>query len=111
MRDPSREASLSLLPVPSMLRELDAMRRRITSEVSLRIWAGTASLLSAGASVAYLIWISRGGSLIGSLLSSIPAWKWVDPIPVLEQAANAARSLKPDRDDGLETIIRDAAGN
>jgi hypothetical protein len=111
MRDSSRAASLSLPPVPSMLRELDAMRRRITSEVSLRIWAGTASFLSAGASVAYLIWITRGGSFIGSLLSSIPAWKWVDPIPVLEQAAKAASTLKRDQDDGLETIIRDAAGN
>lgn len=111
MRDTSRDASLSWFPAPSMLRELDAMRRRITSEVSLRIWAGTASLLSIGASVAYLAWITRGGSLIGSLLSSIPAWKWVDPIPVLEQAANAAGALKSDHQDTLETIIRDAVGS
>jgi hypothetical protein len=94
-----------------MLRELDAMRRRITSQVGLRIWAGTASILSAGASLAYLVWITRGGSLLGSLLSSIPIWKWVDPIPVLEQAANSASALKGGQDDRLEAIIRDAAGN
>jgi hypothetical protein len=31
----------------------------------------------------YVIWLIRGGLLLSSVLSSLPAWRFVDPLPVL----------------------------
>jgi hypothetical protein len=105
-----RALPLPFVPIRSMLRELDAIRRRISSDLKLRFWAGSASILSAGASLAYLLWVVRGGSLLSSLLSSIPAWKLVDPLPILDHLGKTAAMLRRDKDDGLETLIRDARG-
>jgi hypothetical protein len=44
---------------------------------------GTISL-SAGLSIGYVIWLVRGGLLMSSVLASMPAWRIIDPIPVLE---------------------------
>jgi VCBS repeat-containing protein len=37
-----------------------------------------------GLSVGYIIWLLRGGSLVASMLTSIPAWRMVDPLPILD---------------------------
>lgn len=106
------EDSAEVLPPfhgATMLRELDAIQRRSNSDLGLRLWAGSAALASAGVSAAYFLWLVRSGSLLGSVFSSIPAWKWVDPLPILEHA-NAAAMLKRDQDDGLAQLIKDASG-
>jgi hypothetical protein len=46
--------------------------------------------------VGYVIWLLRGGLLLSSLLSSLPAWHVIDPMPVL------ARSGPRDDDSGVE---------
>ena len=45
--------------------------------------SGTA--LSAGVSIGYVLWLARGGALAASLLSALPAWSTLDPLPVLAQ--------------------------
>jgi hypothetical protein len=35
--------------------------------------------------VGYVLWLLRGGALIASLLSSLPAWRLIDPLPVLSR--------------------------
>jgi hypothetical protein len=42
--------------------------------------SGATVLLSAG----YLVWCLRGGALVASALSALPAWRSFDPLPVLE---------------------------
>ena len=37
-------------------------------------------------SVGYVVWLARGGVLLASLLSSMPAWRIVDPLPILSRA-------------------------
>jgi hypothetical protein len=37
-------------------------------------------------SVGYVVWLFRGGLLLGSLLSSLPAWHVIDPLPVLARS-------------------------
>ncbi len=44
---------------------------------------GRSITLTSGLSVGYLIWLIRGGTLMGSVLSSMPAWRLVDPLPIL----------------------------
>jgi hypothetical protein len=43
-------------------------------------------VVSAGMSVGYVVWLLRGGLLLGSLLSSLPAWQVIDPLPVLARS-------------------------
>jgi len=38
------------------------------------------ALLSAG----YVLWALRGGSLLASMLATLPVWRWLDPLPILE---------------------------
>ena len=45
---------------------------------------GTASVSLGGFSVGYILWLLRGGSLVASMLTSIPAWRMIDPLPVLD---------------------------
>jgi len=62
---------------------------------------GTSTGISTGLSVGYLIWLVRGGTLMGSVLSSLPAWRFVDPLPVLGSIAGDA-----DKDgESLESIV------
>jgi len=49
---------------------------------------GTTTGLSTGISVGYLLWLVRGGTLMGSVLSTLPAWRFVDPLPVLSAIAD-----------------------
>jgi hypothetical protein len=93
---------------PSFLRELDRLRDSIRSEAELeqRV-VGSAVAIGTGLSVGYVIWLLRGGLLLTSLLSSVPAWRFVDPLPVLGR-------LRGDDDDdedyeSLESIVSSAA--
>jgi hypothetical protein len=40
--------------------------------------------VAAAVSVGYVFWTGRAAYLISSLLASTPAWRLVDPLPVLE---------------------------
>ena len=62
---------------------------------------GTTTGVSAGLSVGYLFWLVRGGTLMGSVLSSLPAWRFVDPLPVLGSLAD---DMEND-DETLESIV------
>jgi hypothetical protein len=42
-------------------------------------------VLSTGFSLGYVVWLARGGALLASLASSLPAWATVDPLPVLSR--------------------------
>ena len=46
-----------------------------------------------------MIWLLRGGALISSLLSSLPAWQLVDPLPVLARAERSGGPRPADGDD------------
>jgi len=57
---------------------------------------GQTAMVTGGLSVGYVIWLLRGGLLLTSLLSSLPAWNVVDPLPIL---ANAKRSDDENEED------------
>lgn len=46
----------------------------------------SSAMLSAGFSAGYVLWLVRGGALLASLASALPAWSMVDPLPILAQA-------------------------
>ncbi len=42
--------------------------------------------ISSGLSIGYVVWLVRGGVLLSSMLSALPAWQMIDPMPVLAAA-------------------------
>ena len=44
---------------------------------------GSAIAASIGLSVGYVVWLLKGGSLLASVLSSLPAWQLADPLAIL----------------------------
>ena len=91
------------------VRELDRMRDEVRNDVVLdKALVGSSVAVTTGLSIGYVVWLVRGGMLLSSLLSSLPAWRMVDPLPVL---ASLDRSAKQDHgdDDSLEAIIKKRA--
>ncbi|HEY7241459.1 MAG TPA: Ig-like domain-containing protein, partial [Burkholderiales bacterium] len=66
--------------------ELDRMRDDLGEQTELEHWmSGSMAVGSFGLTVGYVLWLLRGGALIASLLSSLPAWRLIDPLPVLSR--------------------------
>ncbi|MEZ5739634.1 MAG: DUF4347 domain-containing protein [Burkholderiaceae bacterium] len=62
--------------------------------------------VSTGVSIGYVIWLVRGGALLSSLLASLPAWRSIDPLPVLNSLNDQARN---DADEeSLESMLKQA---
>ncbi len=71
------------------LRQLDEARQRSASEMKFdQIAIGSSIAASTSLSIGYVLWLLRGGVLVSSLLSSLPAWRMVDPLPVLGKVKN-----------------------
>jgi hypothetical protein len=77
--------------------EADFQQRVLASSIAI----------GAGVSIGYVLWLLRGGVLLASLMSSLPAWRFVDPLPVLARLGGGE-----DEEDGesLESIVGDDEG-
>jgi VCBS repeat-containing protein len=86
----------------SFVQELDRLRESMKSEIELehRV-VGSAVAVGTALSVGYVIWLLRGGLLVTSLLSSLPAWRYVDPLPVLGRL----QGEEDDDDESLESMV------
>ncbi|PKO82503.1 MAG: hypothetical protein CVU19_01470, partial [Betaproteobacteria bacterium HGW-Betaproteobacteria-13] len=60
-----------------------------------------ATVTGAGLTIGYVAWIIRGGVLVSSLLTTMPAWRLLDPLPIL---GNSRQSDTGD-DDSLESLV------
>ena len=56
--------------------------------------------------VGYVFWIARAGYLLSSILSSLPAWKEFDPLPILDRV-DLSDSNESDLtiDDSLASLV------
>jgi hypothetical protein len=98
-----------LIVAEGFVRALDEMRDEIREDAAFRQMAiGSTLAFATSLSVGYVLWLIRGGLLLSSLLSSLPAWRFVDPLPVL---AHLDASVKEDttEDDSLEAVIQKGA--
>ena len=88
------------------LGELDRMRGEVDAQAILqRAWAGSSVALMAGLSLGYVVMLTRGGLLIASLVSSMPVWRLIDPIPILA-AFGADQDDDTEDDESLDGLIR-----
>jgi hypothetical protein len=95
-----------LIIAEELLHELDEMRDEIGKEVAFsQVAVGSTLTVATGLSVGYVLWLIRGGVLLSSLLSSLPAWRFVDPLPVLTHLGIRAKDEETE-DDSLETVLQ-----
>ncbi|GAA4950005.1 hypothetical protein GCM10025791_32860 [Halioxenophilus aromaticivorans] len=66
------------------------------------LWSGGTTTLTASFSVGYVVWLLRSGVLLSTALSAIPAWRFIDPLPVLMSSASAAGDGD---DESLESMV------
>ena len=96
------DAQLESKTVAQMRGVLDDLRADI--ELQKRFdtaVVGSVVATSGGLSVGYVVWLIRGGVLASTALSSLPAWSFLDPVPVL------ARVERNEEDDeSLDSIIQ-----
>ena len=87
----------------NMVNSLDAVKKEMASDNQLnRVYLGSAIVSSIGLSVGYVVWLIRGGLLLSSLLSSLPAWQILDPLPILARKKDDDSS---EDDESLESIL------
>jgi hypothetical protein len=88
--------------------QLNHLRESAGTEVNTaqRVVASSVAV-TGGLSVGYVIWLLRGGLLLSSLLSSLPAWQVVDPMPILDRSKRSEEE-DDDGDDPLETLFNRA---
>ena len=75
----------------SLGQQLDIEKNR--SVIIIGSATGMTALLSAG----YVLWAVRGGSLLASMLATLPVWRWLDPLPILESREDEKRRRKRKR--------------
>ncbi|WP_413700510.1 putative Ig domain-containing protein [Psychromonas sp. KJ10-10] len=100
------EDPLLLLQSNNFIRELDDMRQDINQDMDFsKTVVGSSLAVSAGISAGYVAWLARSGVLLSSVLSTLPMWRFIDPLPILNQTGNA---LEGD-DESLESIVEDGS--
>ena len=85
---------------------LDRMRNDISDPtVFHQAVVGSSVAVTTGLSVGYVAWLVRGGVLLSTALSSLPAWQFIDPLPVLARTRDDGEG--DGRDDSLQSIIKE----
>jgi hypothetical protein len=74
-----------------------------------KVIVGTTLTVTSGLSLAYLIWFLRGEVLLSSILASLPAWRLVDPLPVLTYFTKRSKD-DDEEDESIESVIKKGAG-
>ena len=53
-------------------------------------------------SIGYVLWLIRSGLLLSSVFAAMPAWRWIDPLPVLDHNDDDDEN---DTDESLESMV------
>jgi Cadherin-like len=98
------------LNTQSFTDDLQKVRDDATNSLKLdkNVVASTTAV-SATLSIGYVIWLVRGGALLSSLLASMPAWKMVDPLPILGSMGGSDDADQDD--DSLDAMIEKSKAN
>ena len=94
---------LQLVSQNSFSTKLNEMREEmITDSQGTEKIIGNSLSVTAGLSGGYVIWLVRSGVLLSSALSSLPTWRFIDPLPVL---SGSWSDTSDEDDDSLESMV------
>jgi hypothetical protein len=94
----------------AFVEEVNRLRKQLQDDFNLdRTTSITVAGLSLGVSVVYVLWLILGGVLLGSYLSALPAWRMIDPLPVLartgdDEEQDDDEALPPDADQAPDPL-------
>ncbi|MDH3389511.1 MAG: hypothetical protein OEN02_16595, partial [Gammaproteobacteria bacterium] len=98
---------LQLIGAESFITRLNDMRQELISETEgTEKVIGSSLTVTAGLSVGYVVWLARSGILLSSVLSSLPAWRFIDPLPVLGGMQGGSEG---DDEESLESMVAEKA--
>ena len=101
------DGPLQLVTTDSFISKLDDVREEIVLENNtFDMVVGGSMSMSAGISVGYAIWLARSGVLMSGLLSSMPAWAFIDPLPVLA-SMGTKDDEEDEEDESLESMVEE----
>jgi VCBS repeat-containing protein len=102
------EALQASLGNNSFQQQLNSLQNDINQQLHLdKTTVASSLVVSTGLSVGYVLWLVRGGVLLSSLLSTLPAWRLIDPLPILGYLDRSKRGS--DEDDSLEGMLKKSA--
>ncbi|WP_372883044.1 VCBS domain-containing protein, partial [Psychromonas sp.] len=97
----SAEDNMLLLQSAGLVNELNNLENQAQLTLNMEtILLGSGVAVSTGLSVGYVAWLVRSGIILTSVLSSMPAWRFIDPLPVLSSLISASGDQET-----LETIV------
>jgi len=100
---------MQLLQNDDLLHEFDELQRQMAEgSLDQRSVLASSIAVTSGLSIGYVVWLVRGGVLASSMLSALPAWKLIDPLPVLAAAGAVKRHRGPpaaDADSDVERLF------
>ncbi|MCW5783054.1 MAG: tandem-95 repeat protein [Nitrospirales bacterium] len=82
----------SLLTKSRFLQDLDRVRDDVQEVAATeQTYLASSIAVSTGLSIGYVVWLLRSGVLLTALLSSVPAWQFVNPLLVLDATGKKKR--------------------
>ena len=90
----------------TLVYELDGFRLQVFERYRFPVLLVAGTLAGTlGLTVGYVAWTIRGGHLLASILAQMPAWRLIDPLPVLEYPVPAAGEPKDRDEETLQSIV------
>jgi hypothetical protein len=95
---------MSLVGSSNLKNSLDEVQQQMQNNLQLsqQIIGGSVAV-SGGISVGYVVWLVRSGAILSSVMSALPAWRFIDPLPILSASSGGA--------DGDEETLQSMVGD
>jgi len=86
----------------TLAENLDSRRENLDQQASNAFQVNsTVTTVTSSAALAYIISLARGGLLLSSVMATLPAWRSIDPLPVLQDLDNRDNA----DDESLESMV------
>lgn len=98
----------SVIDVKSFVQGLNRLRDEVAEETYVeKIVVGSSFAAATGFSIGYVLWLLRGEVLLSTLLASLPAWRIIDPLPVLSFFKKEGD--EEEEDDSIEATVTEVS--
>jgi hypothetical protein len=87
--------------VALMWNQFDKASQAVLGDASVTTGTVAVAGITGALSVGYVLWMVRGGILVASVVSAMPAWQSFDPLPVLQYGAGG----QDDDDESIESLV------